>query len=227
MLGEYIPLQRVTRLMSGSTARPVSAQFDVPVGSLGLPHPPVSVRLKVTPSALGWSVQIVTPPEASPGSVLDWLAPWNPSRVELPRPGSLRATLPALPAPWEDMFRRLVVDAVRIEPDGAASLIVVGPRPAIQAFAERIDRGETPPRLRSLAAPASPERLLTDAQEEALRIAVLAGYYRIPRPLNLHALAERMGITAASLSERLRRAEGRILTRYVEDDLHGPRPPSG
>ena len=57
--------------------------------------------------------------------------------------------------------------------------------------------------------------LLTPLQEDALRSAVDTGYYRIPRPLNLHQLAAKSDVTAASFSERLRRAEGRVITQYV------------
>ena len=48
-----------------------------------------------------------------------------------------------------------------------------------------------------------------------LRIAVSAGYYRIPRLLNLKQLAARLNVTSASISERLRRAEGRVVVQYV------------
>ena len=70
-------------------------------------------------------------------------------------------------------------------------------------------------RLLRAASASSSARLLTDPQDQALRAAVHNGYYRIPRPLNLQQLAKHLHISSASLSERLRRAEGRVLTRYV------------
>lgn len=58
---------------------------------------------------------------------------------------------------------------------------------------------------------------LTPRQTRALLLAVAEGYYGIPRPINLQTLAGRMGISTASMSELLRRAEREIIVCYARD----------
>lgn len=60
---------------------------------------------------------------------------------------------------------------------------------------------------------------LTDRQREALRLAYEMGYFEIPRTTSLDAVAAELGITASSLSERLRRAQ----THLVEETVVSPR----
>lgn len=52
---------------------------------------------------------------------------------------------------------------------------------------------------------------LTSAQYDALRVAVEEGYFAVPRRTNLVVLSDRLGISSQSLSERLRRAEEKVL----------------
>ena len=47
---------------------------------------------------------------------------------------------------------------------------------------------------------------LTDAQREAMRLALDAGYLDVPRTATLTAVADELGVTEQSASERLRRA---------------------
>lgn len=105
---------------------------------------------------------------------------------------------------------------MRLWPDGKADVSIVGTRAGVHRFAARLAASSRPLHGARATPTPPPRRLLTEAQADALRAAVRAGYYRIPRPLTLHDLADRLGVTAASLSERLRRAEGRVLTRYAE-----------
>jgi hypothetical protein len=60
-----------------------------------------------------------------------------------------------------------------------------------------------------------PEDKLTDRQRKALRLAYEMGYFEIPRTADLDDIAAELGITASSLSERLRRAQ----THLVETTL--------
>jgi predicted DNA binding protein len=52
---------------------------------------------------------------------------------------------------------------------------------------------------------------LTPAQNEALLAAFNDGYFAVPRGTNLIALSEQLGISSQSLSERLRRGEGKLV----------------
>jgi len=61
---------------------------------------------------------------------------------------------------------------------------------------------------------------LTAAQREALRTAHRLGYFEVPRAASLDEVAAELGITASSCSERLRRAQGRL----VESTVAAPSP---
>ncbi|ELZ95947.1 putative DNA binding protein [Haloferax mucosum ATCC BAA-1512] len=56
---------------------------------------------------------------------------------------------------------------------------------------------------------------LTDCQHEALRTAYEMGYFEIPRQTSLDEVANELGITASSLSERIRRAQTHLIETNV------------
>jgi len=56
---------------------------------------------------------------------------------------------------------------------------------------------------------------LTDRQDEALRTAYEMGYFEIPRRASLDEIATELGISASSASERLRRAQTRLIEEMV------------
>lgn len=58
---------------------------------------------------------------------------------------------------------------------------------------------------------------LTDAQEEALELALANGYFEVPRETDLATVAAELGVSEQSVSERLRRAM-RNLARDAVDD---------
>jgi predicted DNA binding protein len=54
---------------------------------------------------------------------------------------------------------------------------------------------------------------LTDRQREAVRAAVEAGYYAVPREASLADVAEAIGCAESTASEHLRRAEAAVMRR--------------
>lgn len=56
---------------------------------------------------------------------------------------------------------------------------------------------------------------LTDRQRAALTTAHEMGYFEVPRAASLDDVAAELGITASSLSERLRRAQAQLVARTV------------
>lgn len=58
---------------------------------------------------------------------------------------------------------------------------------------------------------------LTPEQDAALRAAVDGGYYETPREVETYELAEQLDIPGSTLSYRLRRAEAKLATAYVDD----------
>lgn len=59
-------------------------------------------------------------------------------------------------------------------------------------------------------------RVLTDSQRELVFDAIAAGYYDAPRRCTQTELAERRGIAKSTCSEKLQRAEDRILKWFAE-----------
>ena len=56
---------------------------------------------------------------------------------------------------------------------------------------------------------------LTDPQHEALRTAYELGHFEIPRRASLEDVAAELGISASSVSERLRRAQSKLIEETV------------
>lgn len=72
----------------------------------------------------------------------------------------------------------------------------------------------------------APDDGLTARQREALRVASDLGYFEIPRRASLADVADELGITASSCSERLRRAQTTLLETHVDlDGRRRGRPP--
>lgn len=61
------------------------------------------------------------------------------------------------------------------------------------------------------------ESSLPEEQRTALRAAVDRGYYETPREVDLSELAEELGMPRSTLSYRLRRAESRLATTFVDE----------
>jgi predicted DNA binding protein len=63
---------------------------------------------------------------------------------------------------------------------------------------------------------------LTEAQREALVAAHEAGYFEVPRDVTLDDLSSKLGVSKQSVSERLRRAQSRLVGDTVlGDDVEG------
>ncbi len=58
---------------------------------------------------------------------------------------------------------------------------------------------------------------LTTRQEQIVKMALELGYFEFPKKIRLEELSERLGISAGTLSEILRRAEKNILTMYFRE----------
>lgn len=67
---------------------------------------------------------------------------------------------------------------------------------------------------------------LSEKQAEALREAVAAGYFEVPRETDLEGLAERFDISEQALSERIRRGVSSVLSATVGESDGGERPAS-
>ncbi len=62
--------------------------------------------------------------------------------------------------------------------------------------------------------------LLTPTQERVLRLAIDLGYYSWPRKVTLEELAAAIGVSRRSVQEALRRAETKIMNKWVKEALN-------
>jgi predicted DNA binding protein len=58
---------------------------------------------------------------------------------------------------------------------------------------------------------------LTTRQEQIVKMALEFGYFEFPKKIRLVELSEKLGISAGTLSEILRRAEKHILSKYFRE----------
>jgi hypothetical protein len=96
-----------------------------------------------------------------------------------------------------------------------------GTEPAIRRVLRRLDQEEVPYRVvRTSPARAGARRDtdLTDAQRELLARAWTLGFYAVPRRITLSRLARFTGRSPPALGKMLRRAEGRLVARYLVTD---------
>lgn len=76
-------------------------------------------------------------------------------------------------------------------------------------------------RLTRDGTPEPPGDGLTDRQREALRTAYELGHFEVPRGTSLEEIATELGVSASAVSERLRRAQ----TRLIEESVATTWPP--
>ncbi|HUR69413.1 MAG TPA: helix-turn-helix domain-containing protein [Candidatus Thermoplasmatota archaeon] len=169
-----------------------------------------------------WTLFLQSTPPGPIARAAVWLEQYRPLRLEFGTAHVMRADFDPLPADWLVHFRDVRVDMLQLTPDGKALVSITGTRPEVSAFAMRLEAAGHAAEVREVAPTIPQPPLLTPSQDEAIRVAVASGYYDIPRRLNLQQLAQKLGITSASLSERLRRAEGRIIRRYTAGSASTP-----
>lgn len=64
--------------------------------------------------------------------------------------------------------------------------------------------------------PLSSTKGITTRQQKVLRSALELGYYDFPKRITTEELASKLGVSAATVAEILRRAEKNVITRYFE-----------
>lgn len=99
---------------------------------------------------------------------------------------------------------------------------------AIRRVLRRLDREEFPYRVvRTSGRPYLAEGvpLLTSLQSELLTRAWMLGYYTVPRRITLTRMARQSGRSPPALGKILRRAEGRLVARWLS--VEGTLPPPG
>jgi hypothetical protein len=110
-----------------------------------------------------------------------------------------------------------IIERIRVTPTGWIQTGWFADRAVLDEFRTFWQRnGEfTLQRLTRDGKPEAPGDGLTDPQREALRTAYEMGHFDIPRTTSLDDVAAELGITASSLSERLRRAQTHLIETTV------------
>jgi hypothetical protein len=110
-----------------------------------------------------------------------------------------------------------IIERIEVVPDGWRQTGWFADRDAFREFSSFWQRtaGFRLYRLTRDGESEPPGDGLTDHQQEALRIAYERGYFDIPRRTTLEAVAAELGISATSVSERLRRAQTRLIEETV------------
>jgi hypothetical protein len=119
------------------------------------------------------------------------------------------------------------VERITVTPDGWLQKRWFADRSAFDEYRHFWRENEVPFSLRRLSASdfdSSPNRALTDRQREALQTAYEMGYFDIPRSTSLEEVGRELGISAAALSERLRRAHATVVEEVVGTDRVRRRP---
>lgn len=113
--------------------------------------------------------------------------------------------------------------------EGAATWELTTSADRLATLGERLEAAGIAFDLEALRDPReTADRLLTDRQQEALLAAIEAGYYETPREITLTDLSSVLGISKATGSDLLHRAESAVLTWFVDEYLDGARrPPEG
>lgn len=101
--------------------------------------------------------------------------------------------------------------------DGWFEVELTASRDRLQAMHEALSAGPSDHEVLFVAEAGGDDALLTDRQREALEAAHRSGFFEVPRETSLRELAEDLGVDESSLSGLLRRAQHRVVDRFLSD----------
>ncbi len=111
-------------------------------------------------------------------------------------------------------FCRTCLFQSRAKPDGTIEWTVAFTgREALTELLDRLKHNKVDVRILRLASIADVESL-TSRQRSIVEVALEEGYFDYPRRIALRGLAKKVGVSASTVSEVLRRAEKKILSTY-------------
>lgn len=197
----------------------VTVRLSVPCERLGLSPPPVEGHVRFLAGSPGWIVYLWTP--GGDGEALaGWLA--GHADVEpLPFRSSKRATaLRAgdLPEPLGRLCESSNILLLRVRPGRDAELRVHGARETVRATLGSIEQGSSVDAVVDREPETPDDDPLTRAEREAVLDAYQAGYFDVPRGIKLSELADKRNTSASALSTLLRRAQRRLVERYIQGE---------
>lgn len=105
--------------------------------------------------------------------------------------------------------------------DGEATWEITTSSARLSALGERLDEAGIAYDLGSVTDEPveTADRMLTERQREVVVVAAEQGYYETPRRATLTEVSESLGISKATGSDVLHRAEGKVMTWFIEEYL--------
>lgn len=198
----------------------VLVTVKLPVEALDLPRPPDDVRLRAVGADGFWTVFART--AGREDSCVAWLNQLGMGpAAEISTLGrSCRARFEALDPLWATLIEDLGLRKARVGPDGSATLIFGGDRDVLGDLADGSLFPAEALEIESVRPIGEVDQIthdhvLTSSQLDALEAALETGYYDVPRGITLRELAESLDVSASSLSERIRRAEARLVRTHL------------
>jgi predicted DNA binding protein len=110
---------------------------------------------------------------------------------------------------------RIPFDTPLVAEDGTVTLTVTATRDRISELGDQLELFGMSYELLYIHQSVDSTELLTEPQRQLLATAVESGYYDVPRECTLTELAEKEGIAKSSASERLHRAESKVITEWA------------
>lgn len=95
---------------------------------------------------------------------------------------------------------------------------VTAPRENLSELGEKFTQFGIPFELISIHQSVNTETLLTEDQYDLIETAIEEGYYDTPRTCTLTELAEAVGLAKSTTSEKLHRAEGKVMKEFLAKD---------
>jgi len=105
--------------------------------------------------------------------------------------------------------------------DGEVTLELTAPREKLSELGELLEQFGIPFDLLSITQSIDTQSLLTDEQYELLETAIDRGYYDTPRTCTLTELADAVGLAKSTTSEKLHRAEGKVIKEFAAGEDGG------
>ena len=99
--------------------------------------------------------------------------------------------------------------------DGEVTLELTAPREKLSELGTLLDQFGIPFDLISITQSIDTQSLLTDEQYDLLEAAIERGYYDTPRTCTLTELADAVGLAKSTTSEKLHRAEGKVIKEFA------------
>lgn len=211
--------------LPGDSDGQVLVRVELSARDLGTDPPPSRCHIRAYKTVQGW-ILLLWAPRGPSEATRAWAKAQAPSEeIDFGEVSerTLALQCEALPAGWETLFGLFDAQHLILEPDGTALTRIEGSRDEVAEFLSgmELDVSTESVRMAPDVDKRARDAILTDQQEHAIGRAAALGYFDVPRRIQLGALADRLGTSQSALSELLRRAESRLVSVYLDNQLGG------